>query len=98
MASKIERKNHTPIKDGEKLNSTKTSQRMPTTSKSDMKIVYCLGKNGTLKPQDIAKKTRISLRSVRYSLKKLVDLDMVIRVPDLKDLRSYYYKANRSSS
>lgn len=92
MASKIERKNHSPIKDDEKINFKKIKQRMPTTSKSDMQIILCLGKSGILKPQDIALKTRISLRSVRYSLKKLVDLNMVIRVPDLEDLRSYYYK------
>ena len=43
------------------------------------------------KPLDLADKVSQNPRTVRYALKKLLDLGYVSREPDLEDLRTFYY-------
>ncbi len=43
------------------------------------------------KPLDLADKVSQNPRTVRYALKKLLDLGYVNREPDLEDLRTFYY-------
>ena len=50
-----------------------------------------------VKPEDLVKKLGIKLRSVRYGLKLLLNENIIIRQPDLVDLRSYYYSTKNSS-
>lgn len=47
--------------------------------------------NKPIKPEELVQKLGINLRSVRYGLKLLLDADLIIRSPDLIDLRSFYY-------
>ena len=49
--------------------------------------------NRPVKPDELGKKLGLKLRSVRYGLKLLLNEKIVIRQPDLIDLRSYYYSA-----
>ena len=49
-----------------------------------------------LKPTDLVSLTQLSPRSVRHALKKLTDKDLINKIPDLYDLRSYYYFLNKS--
>ena len=44
-----------------------------------------------IKVKDIEKKTHYSPRTVRHALRTLLDLDLIIQIPDLGDLRSHYY-------
>ncbi|MHA1989756.1 MAG: hypothetical protein ACW981_10060 [Candidatus Hodarchaeales archaeon] len=50
-----------------------------------------------VKPDDLVKKLGIKLRSVRYGLKLLLNKNIIIRQPDLIDLRSYYYSTKKLS-
>lgn len=44
-----------------------------------------------VKVKDIEKRTRYSPRTVRHALRTLLDLGLIIQVPDLDDLRSHFY-------
>ncbi|OLS19826.1 MAG: hypothetical protein HeimC3_43550 [Candidatus Heimdallarchaeota archaeon LC_3] len=44
-----------------------------------------------LKSEEIVVKTGLSLRSVRYGMKLLMDSEKITKYPDLRDLRSFYY-------
>ena len=49
-----------------------------------------------VKVKDIEKRTRYSPRTVRHALRTLLDLGLIIQVPDLDDLRSHFYIHNSS--
>ena len=44
-----------------------------------------------IKVKDIEKRTRYSPRTVRHALRTLLDLGLIIQIPDLGDLRSHFY-------
>ena len=44
-----------------------------------------------IKVKDIEKKTHYSPRTVRHALRTLLDLDLIIQIPDHGDLRRHYY-------
>lgn len=50
-----------------------------------------LTKNEPMKAQHLVNDLQMNLRSVRYALKLLAELELVERQPDLRDLRSHYY-------
>ena len=45
-----------------------------------------------IKSDDLVTNLNFNLRTVRYALKTLCDSQLIERVPNLTDLRSYYYK------
>ncbi|MHA1992103.1 MAG: hypothetical protein ACW981_14205 [Candidatus Hodarchaeales archaeon] len=49
------------------------------------------GEEKPIKPEELVQKLGINLRSVRYGLKLLLDANLIVRQPDLIDLRSFYY-------
>lgn len=65
-----------------KKNITKLSQKVLTGLKKE---------NKPMKPEELMVILGINLRSVRYSLKLLLEADLVDKYPDLNDLRSFYY-------
>jgi predicted transcriptional regulator len=44
-----------------------------------------------LKSDDLVKNLEVDVRTVRYALKILKDSNYIQRVPNLHDLRTYYY-------
>ena len=44
-----------------------------------------------MKPHDLVTDLQLNLRSVRYALKILSEMELIERTPDLDDLRTYYY-------
>ena len=44
-----------------------------------------------IKVRDIEKRTKYSPRTVRHALRTLLDLGLILQIPDLGDLRSHYY-------
>jgi transcription initiation factor IIE alpha subunit len=50
--------------------------------------------NRAVKPEELVQKLGINLRSIRYGLKLLQDAHLIVRQPDLIDLRSFYYSIN----
>lgn len=63
----------------------------PRLTGTEALIYQILQKEKQAKPTDLVKKTDLSPRSVRNTLKKLQKRDLVSRRPDLLDLRSHYY-------
>jgi DNA-binding MarR family transcriptional regulator len=50
--------------------------------------------NSGVKPIELAKMTALSPRIIRHTLKKLEDRELILKKPDLLDLRSYFYYPN----
>jgi len=61
--------------------------------KNAVSILKILKNNETVrfKPLDLADQVKQNPRTVRYALKKLLDMGLVNREPDLEDLRTFYY-------
>ena len=53
--------------------------------------VYYIIQHKKLKVDQIHKKSRLAPRTVRQALKRLIDLQLIHRIPDLTDLRSHWY-------
>ena len=53
-------------------------------------------KNQPLKTDDIALLLGISKRSARYALNLLFDTTNIMKIPDLHDLRTFYYMLGTS--
>lgn len=60
------------------------------------KILQTLAKSKDLTQKELILKTRLSERTIRDSLKALVELGLVSQALDSKDLRYNIYKLNRS--
>ena len=55
--------------------------------------VYLILKEGILKPADLEKRMTYSSRSIRAALKVLHKVQLIDKICDFNDLRTYYYKA-----
>jgi transcription initiation factor IIE alpha subunit len=84
---------HKFVKNGEK--SMKTDKNLTLVAKIVLKGLE--NEDKPVKPEDLVKKLGIKLRSVRYGLKLLLNEKIIIRQPDLIDLRSYYYTTKELS-
>ena len=60
--------------------------------------VYQILRNKKLKAVDIKRKTKYSARTIRSALKILLDLHLIYRSTDLKDLRSNFYQTLKNSN
>jgi len=67
-------------------------------SKLSLKVLHTLQDHTEkpMKPVDISSLLDMNQRSVRYALNILYDHDLVIKVPDMDDLRTSYYAINKS--
>ncbi|OLS21622.1 MAG: hypothetical protein HeimC3_34700 [Candidatus Heimdallarchaeota archaeon LC_3] len=54
--------------------------------------VYLILKEGTHKPADLEKRMKYSSRSIRTALKTLHKIQLIEKICDFDDLRTYYYK------
>ena len=65
---------------------------VPNDSKLSEKVYNLLvDKNKPLKTDDIAIFLGISKRSARYAVNLLFDTKNIIKIPNLQDLRTFYY-------
>ncbi|MHA1166423.1 MAG: hypothetical protein ACTSP4_00980 [Candidatus Hodarchaeales archaeon] len=64
----------------------------PDMSESEKLVMLLLSSSKPKKIGELTKETSISLRSIRYSLKKLQNKNLIISFPDFNDLRSQYYQ------
>jgi DNA-binding IclR family transcriptional regulator len=48
--------------------------------------------NRPMKPEELVEKIGMKIRSVRYGLKLLLQYGLVMKYPDLTDLRTYYFQ------
>ena len=76
--------------------SSVNTQVMVLSLNKSVQEVFSTISDKRIKVKDIEKRTRYSPRTVRHALRTLLDLGLIIQVPDLGDLRSHYYthKAN----
>lgn len=59
--------------------------------KSALLVLDHLSENGPMAPRDIAKGSKIPLRTVTYALHKLVQQQLLNKVPNLMDMRKQLY-------
>ena len=76
-----------------------------TKRKYNTKLSFCaqesleqIKNEGALNPHEIKEKVTISTLNVQYCLRKLIERRLVIRIPDLSDMRKSKYKAIQNSS
>lgn len=67
--------------------------KLPKASRTVLKAL--MDANKPLKTNELVHELRFNLRTVRYALKSLCDSQYVDRIPDLSDLRSYYYTPSK---
>ncbi len=65
--------------------------KLSKTTKVVLKLI--MDAQEPIKSDDVVSNLNFNLRTVRYALKTLCDSELIERVPNLTDLRSYYYKA-----
>ena len=49
-----------------------------------------------LRPIDLQNILNLKIRSIRYAVSVLEDRDLVVRSPDLADIRTFYVSPNRT--
>ncbi|TFH08544.1 MAG: MarR family transcriptional regulator [Candidatus Thorarchaeota archaeon] len=59
--------------------------------KSALLVLDHLSENGPMAPRDIAKGSKIPLRTVTYALHKLIQQRLLRKVPNLMDMRKQLY-------
>ncbi len=64
--------------------------KLSKTTKVVLKLI--MDAEEPIKSDDLVTNLNFNLRTVRYALKTLCDSQLIERVPNLSDLRSYYYK------
>ena len=62
------------------------------TTESAKQIYLVIASNRSIQAKDIIEKVDYSARTVRYSLKVLINLGLVKQIPNLEDCRSYFYQ------
>ena len=61
-------------------------------SPSIKEVYYILKANGPQTPKEILAQTSYAPRTLRYALKKLLELHLIKKTPNFEDLRQNYYK------
>ena len=61
-------------------------------SPSIKEIFDILKENGPQTPKQISAQTSYAPRTLRYALKKLLELDLIKKTPNFEDLRQNFYK------
>ena len=66
---------------------------LPHLTKSQTMVLAVLRENGLdgITPKEILEKVTFAPRTVRYALRKLLKLQLVIRLPCLQDMRQHMY-------
>ena len=64
--------------------------KLSKTTKIVLKLI--MNAEEPIKSDDLVTNLNFNLRTVRYALKTLCDSQLIERVPNLTDLRSYYYR------
>ena len=64
-----------------------------TLNRSTRDVYYLIKRKQTIDSKGISRRTKYGDRTIRSALKRLIDLRLVTRVPNLQDMRSCYYRA-----
>lgn len=68
------------------------------TKTTRMVLSEVLKAKNPVKAEDIVSSLHIRERTLRYAVKTLCDSELIERIPDFKDLRSFYYIASESAA
>ncbi|UCH03577.1 MAG: MarR family transcriptional regulator [Candidatus Thorarchaeota archaeon] len=68
------------------------SKELPS---SALAVLRCLAKHGPLTPREISRRSKIPARTVTDALRRLMKAKLLVRVPDLRDMRLCLYSPNR---
>lgn len=76
------------------VSSSINSQVMLLSLNKSVQEIYQSISGKKMKVKELEKKSRYSPRTVRHALRTLLDMKLIIQIPDLTDLRSHYYQQN----
>ena len=74
----------------------KMKGKLSKTTKVVLKLI--MDSESPIKSDDLVINLNFNLRTVRYALKTLCDSELIERVPNLSDLRCYYYRASNNAA
>ena len=63
-----------------------------STTESARLIYAVIQSNQNIQAKEIIQKVQYSARTVRYSLKVLINLGLIKQIPNLQDCRSHFYQ------
>jgi DNA-binding MarR family transcriptional regulator len=75
------------IMESEENKSITEEKKIPPSAK---RVLTLIG-NSPLTAKSILKESQLAPRTVRYALKKLLEANMIQKVPNLEDMRQYLY-------
>ncbi len=67
-------------------------QLLSGTRESAKQIYSLIASNNNIQAKEIINKVGCSARTVRYSIKVLINLGLIKQIPNLNDCRSHYYQ------
>ncbi|MFX1603727.1 MAG: MarR family transcriptional regulator [Promethearchaeota archaeon] len=62
---------------------------------SALAVLRCLARHGPMTPREISRRSKIPSRTVTDALRRLMKAKLLVRVPDLRDMRLCLYSPNR---
>ena len=68
-----------------------------TLNRSTRDVYYLIKRKQIINSKSISRRTKYGDRTIRSAIKRLIDLRLIKRVPNLHDLRSCYYQATRDA-
>ena len=69
-----------------------SNQIMLQSLNKSVQDIYSTISGKMIKVKEIERKSSYSPRTVRHALRTLLDMKLIVQIPDLTDLRSHYYQ------
>jgi DNA-binding MarR family transcriptional regulator len=70
------------------------SYKLPKLPKSSKRLVATLADNGQMTQKELIDAVGMPAKTVRYALKRLAELSLIVSSPNLEDMRSQFYILN----
>lgn len=62
-------------------------------NRSTRDVYFLIKRKNQLNSKDIRRRTKYGDRTIRSAIRRLIDLRMIRRIPNLQDMRSCFYEA-----
>jgi len=66
-------------------------------TESARQIYFLIAENDGIKTKELRLKSVYSARTIRYSIRTLINLNLIKQLPDLQDCRSHLYVINQNA-
>jgi len=67
---------------------------LPRLPKSSKRLIVKLSEKGQMTQKELIEAVGMPAKTVRYALKRLSELNLIVSTPNLQDMRSMFYQLN----